>query len=131
MAVKRREYLFSVNRFHEPQKVEGQTAIALLLVRLILLQPGSDPLHPDMGVGIRDYRYSLTQLEDLRDKIAEQINMFLPDYQNADVNLILNGPDRICNIEITIDDTTYVYDSSIAPVPVRIADIQGIDQDEL
>ena len=44
-----KEYLLSVNNFNEPAALEGKQAIGLLLVRLILMEPGTDPLHPDMG----------------------------------------------------------------------------------
>lgn len=125
MAVKRREYLFSTNEYNEPVKVTDKSAIALLLIRLILLNPGSDPLHPDMGVGLREYRYSLDQLQELKKRIEDQIELFLPDFQSAVVALI-GTPDRICNIEITIDDTIYVYDSATAPKPIRLADIADV-----
>ena len=107
MAVKRREYLLSTNKYNEPEIVTDKSSIALLLVRLILLDPGSDPLHPDMGVGIKSYRYSLNQLEELKKRIENQIELFLPEFTNASISLI-GTPDRVCNIEITIDDTTYV-----------------------
>jgi len=124
MAVRQREYLLSVNIYNEPAKADQQSAIALLLIRLILLEPGSDPLHPLMGVGIRKYRYALNQLEELQKRIEDQIATYLPEYQNATVALI-RTPDKLCNIEITIDDVTYVYDSSIAPIPISLEDVQS------
>lgn len=124
MAVRQREYLLSVNIYNEPAKADQQSAIALLLIRLILLEPGSDPLHPMMGVGIRKYRYALNQLEELQARIEDQIATYLPEYQNATVALI-RTPDKLCNIEITIDDVTYVYDSSIAPIPISLEDVQS------
>ena len=123
MAVKHREYLFSVNEFNEPKKVENKSAIALLLVRLIMMDPGSDPLHPDMGVGIRNYRYSADNLEDLRSRVQTQIETYLPEFQNANV-AIIRTPDKVCNIEISIDDITYVYDSSTAPIPITLDDVK-------
>lgn len=123
MAVKQREYLFSVNEFNEPAKVENKSAIALLLVRLIMMDPGSDPLHPDMGVGIRNYRYSADNLEDLRSRVQTQIETYLPEFQNANV-AIIRTPDKVCNIEISIDDITYVYDSSTAPIPITLDDVK-------
>ena len=125
MAVKRKEYLFSTNKYNEPVEVTGKSAIALLLVRLILLEPGSDPLHPDMGVGIKEYRYSLTQLQDLKKKIEEQIELFLPDFQSASVSIVASNS-KVCNIEISIDDTIYVYDSTTAPRPIRLTDIADV-----
>ena len=124
MAVRQREYLLSVNIYNEPAKADQQSAIALLLIRLILLEPGSDPLHPLMGVGIRKYRYALNQLEELQKRIEDQIATYLPEYQNATVALI-RTPDKLCNIAITIDDVTYVYDSSIAPIPISLEDVQS------
>ena len=126
MAVKRREYLFSTNQYNEPYQVTGKSAIAMLLIRLILLEPGSDPLHPDMGVGIKDYRYSLNQLKELKERVENQIDQYLPDFQSAIV-AIIGTPDKICNIEITIDDTVYVYESSTSPKPIRLADIVDSD----
>lgn len=123
MSVKQREYLFSVNEFNEPKKVENKSAIALLLVRLIMMDPGSDPLHPDMGVGIRNYRYSADNLEDLRSRVQTQIETYLSEFQNANV-AIIRTPDKVCNIEISIDDITYVYDSSTAPIPITLDDVK-------
>lgn len=124
MAIKNREYLFTVNDFNEPETVEGKPAIALLLVRLIMMDKGTDPLHPGMGVGIRRYRYSISNLEELRKEVQYQIETYLPCYQNADV-AIIRTKDKVCNIEITIGDTTYVYDSKTAPIPITLSDIEN------
>ena len=123
MAIKQREYLFSVNEFNEPAVWTGKSAIGLMLVRLIMMDPGSNPLHPTMGVGIRKYRYGINNTEELRKKVQEQIETFLPCYQNATVAIIVT-PDKVCNIEIAINDIVYVYDSSIAPIPITLSDIK-------
>lgn len=123
MAIKEREYLFSVDKFNKPVVYNQKRAIGLLLTRLILLDPGSDPLHPDMGVGIRKYRYTMNTLEELKKRVKDQIETYLPCFPSSDVTLILT-PDKICNIEIRIDDTTYVYNSNEAPVPIRIEDVK-------
>jgi hypothetical protein len=117
--VREREYLFSVDNFNKPIVYTGKKAIGLLLTRLILLKPGSDPLHPEMGVGIENYRYAMGKIEELRDRIKTQIQTYLPDFQSADVTLVAT-PDHLLNIEITINDTIYVYDSTEAPVAITI-----------
>lgn len=122
--VKKREYLCSVGQFNTPAVVEGRSAIGLLLIRLILLTPGSDPLHPTMGLGIADYRYGWENSEELRSALEKQIETFLPEYSDATV-LIITNPDKTMNIEISIDDVVYVYDSSTAPVPITLSDIQS------
>ena len=125
--VKEREYLMSVNKINEPVVETKQRAIALLLLRLILLEPGSDPLHPDMGVGITKYRFSVDTLEELRSRIDDQISTYLPDFLATEINIVINS-DRTCNIEITIDDTIYTYDSKNAPVPITLTDmIEGAE----
>lgn len=118
-----KEYVLSFNDFNEPGVLEGKRAIGLLLVRLILMDPGTDPLHPDMGVGIRSYRFAIGKLEQLRLSVEEQIATYLPEFQAASV-AIIECPDKTCNIEITIDDTVYVYESATAPVPITLNDIQ-------
>ena len=118
MALKNREYLLSVDQYNNPYVVEGSEAVALNLVRLLLLEPNSDPLRPDMGVGLKNYRYALT-LDELNNRIAEQIATYLPQYQNAKVNIIRTN-DRVANIEISINDVTYIYDSTTMPVSIDL-----------
>ena len=122
--VKEREYLISVNKLNEPIVEKEQRAIALLLLRLILLDPGSDPLHPDMGVGIRKFRYSVDTLNKLQDRVKKQIETYLPDFASSEVNITINS-NKTCNIEITINDTIYTYDSNEAPTPITLDDIAG------
>jgi hypothetical protein len=118
MALKNREYLLSVDQYNNPYTVEGSEAVALNLVRLLLLEPNSDPLRPDMGVGLKNYRYALT-LDELNNRIADQIATYLPQYQNAKVNIIRTS-DRVANIEISINDVTYIYDSTTMPVSIDL-----------
>ena len=112
--VKQREYLLTVDEFSNPQVVEGKSAVALLLSRLILLEPGSDPLHPGMGVGIRRYRFNSNKdnLQTLQKAIEKQVDTYLPSFQGSEVQLIMND-DKTMNINITVGDTTYVYSSEV------------------
>lgn len=119
MAIMHCEYLFSINERNEPRVLKDTEAIGMYLIELITRNPGSDPLHPEMGVGIEKYRYGLENLEDLRSNIEDQINTYLPMYAGADVSLI-ETPDHTINIEIAIDDVIYVYDSNSAPIPITL-----------
>ena len=112
--VKQREYLLTVDDFNNPQVVQGKSAIALLLSRLILLEPGSDPLHPEMGVGIRRYRFNSDKnvLTQINKAIEDQVNTYLPTYQGAEIALSMSE-DKILEISITVGDTTYIYNSSV------------------
>jgi hypothetical protein len=124
--VKQREYLLSVDEFSTPKVVEGKSAIGLLLSRLILLEPGSDPLHPDMGVGIKNYRFNASKdsLSTLRDEISRQIETYLPTFQGSEITLSYTD-DKVLNINITIGDTTYVYSSEVNDPIDSINDIKN------
>ena len=125
MAVKRKEYMLSVDNLSRPKVVTGQEAIATLLIRLLLLKPGSDPLHPDMGVGLEDYRFCIGKTDELQERIKAQMNMFLPEFAFSEVNIVEITEQKLCNLEITIGDTTYVYDSSVMPVQLSLEDFIG------
>lgn len=117
--IKEREYLLSVNEFNEPVILSEQQSIAMLLMRLILLNPGSDPLHPDMGVGIINYRYAMGRLEELKQRVSDQISTYLPCYPSSNVDIEIIG-DHYCDIVITINDTIYRYSSAEAPIPITL-----------
>jgi len=119
--IKEREYLLSTDAFKTPKVLKNQQAIAMLLLRLILLDPGSDPLHPDMGVGIRQYRYAMGREEELKTRIRDQMNQYLPCFPAGNVELEVTS-DKLINIKITIDDVVYVYDSTEAPIPITLED---------
>lgn len=124
MSIKNKEYTFSINKFKKPTAVKGDTAIGTRLMELIMMEPGDDPLHPDMGVGLKTYRYGVNTLDKLRDRVESQIATYLPFYQNVNVALI-STPDKVCNIEITIGDTKFIYDSNEVTKPIKLEDIQS------
>lgn len=123
MALKRREYLLTVDQYNRPFSVTDKEAVALNLVRLILLNPGSDPLHPEMGVGLKRYRYALS-LGDLTKRVEKQIETYLPQYTDAHVDIV-RTPDMTANIEITVDDVVYVYESKNMPVSIELDQIKN------
>lgn len=122
MSIKNREYTFGVDRFKQPNAVTGDTAIGTRLMELIMMEPGDDPLHPDMGVGLRTFRYGINNLDQLQSRVENQIATYLPFYQNVDV-AIIRTPDKVCNIEIKMGETLYVYDSNEVSKPIKLDDI--------
>ncbi len=123
MAIKEKEYCLSVDNFKRPKVYEHEQAIAILLTRLILLNPGSDPLHPDMGVGVTNYRFVLGRTDELEQRIRDQVQTYLQCFSSPQVTLKVTE-DKLCNIEIKIDDVLYVYDSSEAPVPITLDSVK-------
>lgn len=83
------EYLLSVDKYNNPSIKTDEDAIRILLIRLILLNPGTIESHPDMGVGlIRNWRYSeVENLGDLKLDIEKQISTYLPQLQGVSVNI--------------------------------------------
>ena len=124
MSIVNKEYTFGVNKFKKPNSVTEGNAIGTRLMELIMMEPGDDPLHPDMGVGIKTFRYGINNLDQLKNRVESQIATYLPFYQNVNVALI-RTPDKVCNIEITIGNTLYVYDSNDVSKPIRLEDIQS------
>lgn len=122
MAVKRREYLPSVDSFNRPLVVNEESAVGLRLLELLMMEPGSNPLHPDMGVGIRNYRYGINTLSDMENRIREQIKTYLPTSQVDNV-VLLRTPDKVLNIEIRIGEDVYNFNSGDTANPITLDDL--------
>lgn len=122
-----KEYVLSTNSFKKPKVLTGKTAIATLLVRIILLEPGTDPLQPEMGVGlVSKYRFLNGPLEvDLKNDIKSQVSKYLPQLECADVDISYTD-DKRAVIKITIDDTIYTFDTSQLEVPITLDKLTNI-----
>lgn len=104
-----REGVFSVNSFNEPNVYKNKEAIALLLLRLLILEPGTNNSHPEMGVGIvSKFRFTMEDnLDDLELKIKEQINTYLPEFILQTIDLKLE--DKVLYITIKVNDDYYGF----------------------
>ena len=122
MSIINREYYAGVDEFKQPRTVIDQEAIGARILNLFMMEPGDDPLHPDMGIGIETYRYTLDTLSDLQNRIQNQIETYLPFYQNSNISLIVT-PDKLINVEITIGDYLFVYDSADTVKPISLSDL--------
>lgn len=59
----------------------GDTAMVHQIYHLIVMDPGTDHLNPEKGIGIRSYRYSYTDqtiLSTLENEISRQISKYTP-----------------------------------------------------
>lgn len=104
-----REYHLGVDHFKQPDTAYGKKAIGVMLIRLLLLEPGTDPMRPNMGIGlVSKYRYMFPdKLNELRDDIYNQLDTYLYPYQRLEV--ILTAQDKELHLDITINDETYQY----------------------
>lgn len=103
------EGLLSIDQYNKPMVLKDADAIAILLLRLLVMTPGTNYLHPEMGVNMRArYRYcSEDDMEDLNQEIITQINTYLPSYSTSSVNC--EYQDGNIRVSINVDDTVFNY----------------------
>ena len=122
-----KEYLLTTNEFMVPDHVEGSDAYGLLLLRLLLLQPGQNPLHPAMGVGLGPKYRFITEdnMNMLQDRVQDQINTYLPsEFQNVTtVKLQLNEGTKYLSIIIIADNRKYIYNTEESDTPIELSDL--------
>jgi hypothetical protein len=121
-----KECLLTTDEFSQPMVLEDQNAVGTLLLRLFLLQPGTNPLHPEMGIGlVPKYRFITTaDLNDLTTLIKDQIQTYLPlEYSStAEVYLEIK-PTKYLLITIIINDVKYIFDTEKSKTPVQLSEI--------
>lgn len=102
-----KEYSIDINEFNRPKEYKNEDATYILLVRLILLEPGTLPNKPNAGIGLKSrWRYALMEdLPKLQAEIDDQIDTYLPELSEAKVSVEGNNKELI--IYISIDKYTY------------------------
>ena len=107
-----KDVFFDVNKFNEPLEAKGTDAIFYLIVRLLLLTPGTSEINPEMGVGIvTKWRYcDHGQLQELKNTIEDQISRYLPKLQGVKVNIEPSQEDMTeILIDIEANDVLYTF----------------------
>ena len=93
-----------VDDFSKAKEVDELTAVAIRLNNLILMDQGTMPNDPKMGVGIRKYKFEYANTETiykLRNDILEQMEMYLPIERNYDINVYIEiDPDSLDNKKV-------------------------------
>lgn len=103
------EYTMSAGEDRRPIVLTGHKAIGTLLYQLCLLKPGNNPELPEMGVDIRRWLgRDEDSLIELRRRISDQINLYLPQFQGVEVGVSLKG--GILTVAFNIDGTLYTFD---------------------
>lgn len=129
MATISEEYSFSIDDFENPKIYKNPEAVAVLLTRLLLLEPGTFQSHPEMGVGLYSkYMYSVNgiNVSNLKKDIQKQIIAYLPDYQSASVNV--NQDKETIYITIEIDSTIYgfIYNSAAQTIVSKFTNLADL-----
>ena len=104
-----REYAISMDEFTHPVIYEDKKALFVLLVRIILLEPGTYQTNPNMGVGIISrYRYSMeVDLGRLKADIETQISEYIPNLSSISVELEPDYNSNLLYIRAYLDKYLY------------------------
>ena len=88
-----REYLLSINEFMQPKILKKDQAAYTDIIRLFLLDPGTNQTHPDMGIGIRSrYRFSdASEVSKLQQEAKDQMKTYLPNLLTMDIQIETYG----------------------------------------
>ena len=110
-----KEHVLSLNNFGMPKVFNDNDSAYVLIIRLLLLEPGKFQSHPEMGVGIRSrYRFNNDEnfLMNLQSDIKKQIDKYLPELSATDVTITSNN--KVLGIIINTADGAYVvsYDTT-------------------
>lgn len=116
------EYLLTTDNFKKPTVLKDNEARGKLLLNLLLLTPGKNPLFPEMGCGLLKYRHIMSsQLGDIKSLIENQISTYLPECMADTVSLNVKN-NKYLSIQITCKDVAYVYDSEDSDFPIELDD---------
>lgn len=88
-----KEYLLSINEFIQPKVLKKDQAAYTDIIRLFLLDPGTNQTHPDMGIGIRSrYRFSdASEIFKLEQEAKDQMKTYLPNLLTMDIQIKAYG----------------------------------------
>ena len=125
----KKELGLSTNVFNKATEYQGKTAWFQLILNLIFLRPGTYPSIPNMGVGLQDYEYEYIDdvKDNIRNKIEEQVNLFLPDVPlvSVEVTSVEYKGKTILLIVISLEDNGQIVTGAVASeVTNRLIDFE-------
>lgn len=120
-----KEHVLSLNDFDMPKVYEAKDANYILIIRLLLLDPGKYQSHPEMGVGLRSkYRFNNNGdpniLAILQNDIKTQMSKYLPEISYKNIGLVLDSNTLGILIE-TEEGGTYVLGYGIESQDIEAA----------
>ena len=114
----KKELGLSTNVFNKATEYQGKTAWFQLILNLIFLRPGTYPSIPNMGVGLQDYEYEYIDdvKDNIRNKIEEQVNLFLPDvpWTSVEVTSVEYEGKTSLLIVISLEDNGQIVTGAVA-----------------
>lgn len=76
------ELTFGINNFNRNKNYKAIEALGKQLLNLLIIEPGTYPSCPDMGVGINLYKMEMmntTTINEIKTKITKQSNKYIPN----------------------------------------------------
>lgn len=98
-----KEYVLKTDNKYQPVILTDKEAKYTLIIRLLLMEPGTIQTHPEMGVGlVSRYRYSdASNLMNLQKDINNQMTKYLPlSLQTSTVTLSRSDNQLVLNITV-------------------------------
>ncbi len=113
-----KEQLLSINEFMQPKILKGESAAFTDIIRLFLLEPGTNQTHPEMGIGIRSrYRFSDTdEISVLKQEIKTQMETYLPTLLIMDIQVETYGTTLAIFISSQDDVFAVGYDTATGDI---------------
>lgn len=122
------EFSFSVDDFENPKTYKDAEAIATLLVRLLILEPGTFQSHPDMGVGLySNYAYILEgNASKLQSSFQHQIDTYLP--QLTGVRVTVNEKGSVYYIMAQVEESVFgiYYDTKSQEIKTAVSTLSDL-----
>ena len=113
-----KEQLLSINEFMQPKILKGESAAFTDIIRLFLLEPGTNQTHPEMGIGIRSrYRFSDTdEISVLKQEMKTQMETYLPTLLIMDIQVETYGTTLAIFISSQDDVFAVGYDTATGDI---------------
>ena len=107
------EYLISVDNYKKPKVVEGNKGNYYIILRLLLMEPGTNPLFPLMGCGIKSRGMFILEeeIQDLKLMVQKQVDTYLPDFGLTSIEMELDNNNSL-KITISSESEEYTFDSN-------------------
>lgn len=110
-----KEYVLKTDNKYQPVILTDKEAKYTLIIRLLLMEPGTIQTHPEMGVGlVSRYRYSdVSNLMNLQKDIDNQMTKYLPlSLQTSTVTLSRSDNQLVLNITVDGESTQLSVNSN-------------------
>lgn len=101
----RDELILGFNNFKEPDTKENYMALAQKILNLLLLEPGTYPDSPEMGINISKYQFELLTpdiLSSIQNDINTQVNRYIPSNNIQKIAVFQNNNSKTNAIELII-----------------------------